>query len=83
MFALMRLHADQKSRNINIAEVEINRKSKQYGIPAYGKRKLIFKLFKVPLFRYMLRRIWYKGDGRYVVWNVRDSNWKMTTGYIK
>src|SRR5688572_13335615 len=40
MLAMMRLHADQKSRNINIAEVEINRKSSVYGLSSYGYRRL-------------------------------------------
>lgn len=83
MLALMRLHADQKSRNINIAEVEINRKSAEYGLSGYGMRKLMFNLYKVPLLRKLLRTIWCKGDGRYIVWNVREAHWKIATGYVK
>lgn len=81
--ALMRLHAEQKSRNINIAEVEINRKSDAYGFQAYGLRKLLFTLYKVPVVRKALRLFWYKGDGRYIVWNAKQEAWQMLTGYIK
>ena len=83
MLALMRLHADQKSRNINIAEVEINRKSEEYGLPRYSIRKLMYNLYKVPVLRNVLRKIWHKADGRYIVWNVRETSWKMATGYVK
>ncbi len=81
--ALMRLHADQKSRNINIAEVEINRKGGIYGLSGYGFRKLMFNLYKVPVLRKILRSFWCKADGRYIVWNVSEANWKMATGYVK
>lgn len=83
MLALMRLHANQKSRNINIAETEINRKSIEYGLPSYEIRKLVFNLYKVPILRKLLRKIWHKADGRYIVWNVRESAWKIATGYVK
>lgn len=83
MLALMRLHADQKSRNINIAEVEINKKSREYGLPRYPIRRLIYNLYKVPILRNILRKVWYKADGRYIVWNVIESGWKMATGYVK
>lgn len=83
MLALMRLHADQKSRNINIAELEINRKSKEYGLPGYDMRKLMFNFYKVPILRKLLRILWSKADGRYIVWNVRESCWKIATGYVK
>lgn len=83
MLALMRLHADQKSRNINIAEVEINRKKKEYGLTRHATRKLTYNLYKVPILRNLLRRVWYKADGRYIVWNVRELQWTMATGYVK
>ncbi|MBL7849465.1 MAG: glycosyltransferase [Cyclobacteriaceae bacterium] len=83
ILALMRLHADQKSRNINIAEVEISRKSIAYGLSNYEYRKLMFNLYKVPVLRKVLRSVWCKGDGRYLVWNVREASWKMATGYVK
>lgn len=83
MLALMRLHADQKSRNINIAEVEINRKSSVYGLSNHKIRKLMFNLFKVPLLRSVLRKVWNKGEGRYIVWSVRNAKWELTTGYVK
>ncbi|MEQ8361382.1 MAG: glycosyltransferase family 2 protein [Cyclobacteriaceae bacterium] len=83
MLALMRLHADQKSRNINIAEVEINKKSKEYGLPGYSIRKLMYNLYKVPILRNILRKVWYKADGRYIVWSVRGASWKMATGFVK
>jgi glycosyltransferase involved in cell wall biosynthesis len=83
MLALMRLHPDQKSRNINIAEVEINNKRKEYGLSVYSTRKLMFNLYKVPILRNVLRKIWYKADGHYIVWNVKESSWKLAIGYVK
>lgn len=83
ILALMRLHADQKSRNINIAEVEINRKSQVYHLSNFRFRKLMFNLYKFPVVRKFLRLVWCKGDGRYIVWNVREAGWKMATGHVK
>jgi glycosyltransferase involved in cell wall biosynthesis len=83
LLALMRLHAGQKSRNINIAEVEINRKSNVYGLSYYGLRKFMFNLYKIPVLRKILRTIWCKGDGHYIVWDVQAASWKMAKGYVK
>ncbi len=83
VLAMMRLHSDQKSRNINIAETEIERKRKIYGLARYPLRKVMFRLFKFPLLRNLLRLIWCRGEGRYLVWNVKSSSWSMATGFIR
>lgn len=81
--ALMRLHPDQKSRNINVAEIEINKKARQYGIASYGMRKAMTTLFRMPVLRNLLRKIWCTGEGKYLVWHVPTSEWKMQRGYIR
>ena len=83
VLAMMRLHSDQKSRNINIAEIEIERKRKIYGLARYPLRKVMFRLFKFPLLRNLLRLIWCRGEGRYLVWNVKSSSWSIATGFIR
>ncbi|MCX7745000.1 MAG: glycosyltransferase [Flavobacteriales bacterium] len=83
ILALMRLHPDQKSRNINIAEIEINRKSDAYRLSNYALRKTVFHLYKVPLIRKFLKLFWCRGDGKYIIWNARNSEWEMATGYVR
>lgn len=83
VLAMMRLHSEQKSRKINIAEIEINRKSSTYGLANYTYRKFIFHLFRIPLLRKLLRLLWFPMDGKYIVWNVRNSDWEIAKGYIK
>jgi len=80
--AMMRLHPDQKSRNINKAASEIEAKRKFYGIAPYIRRKWVYFMLKTPVLRFIIRRM-INTKGRYIVWDAWKMDWKIMNGYVK
>ncbi|MBN8575713.1 MAG: glycosyltransferase [Cytophagales bacterium] len=74
--ALMRQHANQKSRTLRLDYTEIEGNASNYGFQPLITRKLLVWMIRIPLLRKLARAILGNPKSKYIDWSPLESTWR-------